>query len=350
MSVEGTSQDLAPDVQFAASAPAKVNLHLGVGEARADGYHDLVSVFHAVDQRDIVRLRLNQGTQDAKSNTGVISATAAGTPGSVVTRIDTKCFFDIELEENLDTPNNLAWRAVDAVVDAYRAENPGASLLDLPKVRIEIEKGIFVAGGMAGGSADAAAALVAANAYLKYLTGSELDELRLVEIAKNLGADVPFALMGGNAIGTGRGDELVEMLGRGEFWWVFVNLGTTISTAEAFSRLDDMRHNNPALVPHLDTTKVAQALTTGDAFALGSALHNDLQDAAVAMRPELARLIQLGNEYGVRAVVSGSGPTVAVLCRDEQHAKKTHEMLGMYVPEGGSVIAAPGPATGAVLL
>ena len=79
-------------------------------------------------------------------------------------------------------------------------------------------------------------------------------------------------------------------------------------------------------------------------------MHNDLQDAAVAMRPELARLIQLGNEYGVRAVVSGSGPTVAVLCRDEQHAKKTHEMLGMYVPEGGSVIAAPGPATGAVLL
>ena len=340
MSVEGTSQDLAPDIQFAASAPAKVNLHLGVGEVRADGYHDLLSVFHAVDQRDIVRLRLD------KSGAGVNPAATEAAPGSVVTGIDTKWFFDIELEENLDTPKNLAWRAVDAVVDAYRADNPGASWLDLPKVRIEIEKGIFVAGGMAGGSADAAAAMVAANAYLKYLTGVELDELRLLEIAKGLGADVPFALMGGNAIGTGRGDELVEMLGRGEYWWVFV----TISTAEAYSRLDDMRHNNPALVPHLDTTKVAQALITGDAFALGSALHNDLQDAAVAMRPELARLIQLGNEYGVRAVVSGSGPTVAVLCRDERHAKKTHEMLGMYVPEGGGIIAAPGPASGAALL
>lgn len=317
---------------FAASAPAKVNLHLGVGEARTDGYHDLVTVFQAVDQLDDVKL--------------VVEAHTA-TEGSVVNAIYTNLLMDIEVAEDLDTLSNLAWRAVDAAVNAFWAEHPGAAL---PRIRIEVTKSIFVAGGMAGGSADAAAALVAANAYLERFGGSALSDDRILEIAKTLGADVPFALMGGNALGTGRGDELVEMLGRGEYWWLFINPGTSISTGKAFALLDDMRHDNPALVPHLDTTAVAQALTSGNPAQLGAALHNDLQPAALAMRPQITRIITLAEAAGGRPIVSGSGPTIAVLCDDEQHAKRAYYAINPHLSEGMDILLAKGPAEGATLL
>ncbi|WJZ07272.1 4-diphosphocytidyl-2-C-methyl-D-erythritol kinase [Corynebacterium glaucum] len=318
--------------QFSASAPGKVNLHLGVGEARADGYHDLVTVFQAVDQREVVRL--------------VVDDAAASEGESVVSGITTHWMLEGELSEQIDTPSNLAWRAVDAAVEAHRA---AFTPVALPKVRIEVDKAIFVAGGMAGGSADAAASLVAASAYLEHYSGTALDQDKLTELAKNLGADVPFALMGGNALGTGRGDDLVEMLGRGEFWWVFVNPRVAINTGEAFGVLDDLRHDNPALVPHLDTTTVAQALTSSDPEVLAGALHNDLQAAALEMRPQLTELIRAGEAEALAAIVSGSGPTVAVLCRDSDHAHEVRDALaGRF--SGYELIAAHGPAAGATLL
>lgn len=318
--------------QFVASAPAKVNLHLGVGEARADGYHDLVSVFQAVDIRDIVRLTVLEGDDVAE--------------GSIVTSLTTHWGLRGTPPENLDTPRNLAWRAVDAVVDAYRDTYPDALL---PPVRLEVEKNIFVAGGMAGGSADAAAALVAANAYLAWATGKGLDAQRLAELGAALGADVPFALMGGTALGTGRGDKLVEMLVRGQYWWVFLNTGATINTGEAFARLDDIRHNDASQVPHLDTTAVAQALAAGDSLALGANLHNDLEAAAVAMRPELSGVLKLGGAHGVRAIVSGSGPTVAVLCRELNDVDVVQDEIGLELPAATQIIAAHGPVPGARL-
>lgn len=318
--------------QFAASAPGKVNLHLGVGEVRADGYHDLVTVFQAVDQREVVRLVVEDG------------ATSEG--ASVVTGITTHWLLEGGLTEQIDTPSNLAWRAVDAAIEAHRA---AFSPVVLPKVRIEVEKSIFVAGGMAGGSADAAAALVAANAYLEHFSGTALDQDQLIALAKDLGADVPFALMGGNALGTGRGDDLVEMLGRGEFWWVFVNPRVPINTGEAFGLLDDLRHDNPGLVPHLDTTAVAQALTSGDPEVLASALHNDLQAAALEMRPQLKEPIRVAEEEALAAIVSGSGPTVAVLCRESGHADAMRDALAERFPTY-ELIATHGPAAGATLL
>ncbi|UIZ92762.1 4-(cytidine 5'-diphospho)-2-C-methyl-D-erythritol kinase [Corynebacterium sp. CNCTC7651] len=320
-----------PRTVFAASAPAKVNLHLGVGEERADGYHDLVTVFQAVDQRDQVRLIVEDG---------------GASESSVVARMATELLLNVQLDEDLDTPANLAWRAVDAAVDAFRSDHPGAAL---PPVRIEVAKSIFVAGGMAGGSADAAAALVAANAYLEHFGGASLADDQLLALARQLGADVPFALMGGNALGTGRGDDLVAMLGRGEYWWLFINPGTTISTGKAFGLLDDMRHNNPALVPHLDTTRVAQALTSGDAKQLGAALHNDLQPAALAMRPRIKQIIDLAAAEGGYALVSGSGPTIAVLCEDREHAQRASETIREQLEEAMDLLMASGPADGARL-
>ena len=310
--------------EFVASAPGKVNLHLGVGEVRADGYHDLVSVFHAVDRRETVKL--------------VVLDERTG--GPVVDSIRTTFHVD-KPEDDIDTPENLAWRAVEKVVDTFRA----GEAIQLPRVRIEVEKHVFVAGGMAGGSADAAAALVAANALVAEY-GEPLADLE--PLAASLGADVPFSLMGGTALGTGRGDQLVEMLSRGRFHWVFVNPKLGISTARAFSLLDDMRFNNATLVPRLDTSELSQALTSGDAGRVGAALHNDLEAPALALRPQLTRLLSAARNEGLRAIVSGSGPTVAVLCRDEAHARWVAEQMAEEFV-GFEAVIASGPDEGARL-
>ena len=306
--------------EIVASAPGKVNLHLGVGEARTDGYHDLVSVFHAVDRREVVRLLLD----------------GAPVAGPAVESMRTTFFVD-EPDEDIDGPNNLAWRAVEAVV--------ARAGVAVPRVRIEVDKHVFVAGGMAGGSADAAAALVAANALVAQF-GEPLPDEALHEIAASLGADVPFSLMGGTALGTGRGDELVEMLSRGRLHWVFINPKIGINTSGAFSLLDDLRHGNPALVPHLDATELSQALTSGDVARVAAALHNDLEDPALSMRPVLKRVLGVAGEAGRRAIVSGSGPTVAVLCDDADAARFAAEHLAERF-DGYEVFVAEGPDHGA---
>lgn len=320
--------------EFVASAPGKVNLHLGVGSARADGYHELVTVFQAVERRERVRILVEDDAQRVQS-------------GSVVSGMTTHFHVDVP-NEDIDTPRNLTWRAVDAVVDAVRARG-GAQELALPKVKLVVDKHVFVAGGMAGGSADAAAGLVAANAYVKHYCGQQLSAEELHDLAVGLGADVPFALHGHTALGTGRGDALVEVLGRGTYWWVFCNPKIGISTGKAFETLDDLRHDNPALVPHLDTTALALALVTGDSRELAKYLHNDLEAAAVAMRPRIAALITRIEEESdlvARAIVSGSGPTIAALCFDEEAARALETVLRDTV-EGIEVFCTSGPSAGA---
>lgn len=306
--------------EIVASAPGKVNLHLGVGEARTDGYHDLVSVFHAVDRREVVRLLLD----------------GAPVAGPAVQSMRTTFFVD-EPDEDIDGPGNLAWRAVEAVV--------ARAGVAVPRVRIEVDKHVFVAGGMAGGSADAAAALVAANALVAGY-GEPLPDEELFEIAASLGADVPFSLMGGTALGTGRGDKLVEMLSRGRLHWVFINPKIGINTGGAFALLDDLRHGNPALLPHLDATELSQALTSGDVARVAAALHNDLEAPALSMRPVLKRVLGVAGDAGRRAIVSGSGPTVAVLCDDADAARFAAEHLTEQF-DGYEVFVAEGPDHGA---
>ena len=302
--------------EIVASAPGKVNLHLGVGEARTDGYHDLVSVFHAVDRREVVRLLLD----------------GAPVAGPAVESMHTTFFVD-EPDEDIDGPGNLAWRAVEAVV--------ARAGVAVPRVRIEVDKHVFVAGG----SADAAAALVAANALVAEF-GEPLPDEELFDLAASLGADVPFSLMGGTALGTGRGDKLVEMLSRGRLHWVFINPKIGINTGGAFSLLDDLRHGNPALLPHLDATELSQALTSGDVARVAAALHNDLEAPALSMRPVLKRVLGVAGDAGRRAIVSGSGPTVAVLCDDADAARFAAEHLTEQF-DGYEVFVAEGPDHGA---
>lgn len=285
--------------------PAKINLALQVGPARADGYHELATVFQAVSLYDEVT---------ATPATG-ISVRTSGEGSETVP----------------DDQSNLAYRAAQLLA----AEMETASGVG---VALEIVKGIPVAGGMAGGSADAAAALVACDA----LWGTERDRGELSRLAGALGSDVPFLLRGGTALGTGRGEVLADVLSRGTYHWVLALADGGLSTPAVYQAFDELgAHTGPGPAP------VLAALRTGDPTDLAEVLSNDLQAAAVSLRPSLRRTLEAGREVGaLAAIVSGSGPTVALLARHQAHATTmAAELAGLGVCK--SVRRAHGPVAGA---
>lgn len=266
-----------------ARAPGKVNLSLRVGPVGEDGYHPLVTIFQAVSLVEDVHVRA------APPGSG-ISLTVSGLHADAVPT----------------DASNLAWRAADRL-----ARYAGVD----PDVRLHIDKGIPVAGGMAGGSADAAATLVACDA----LWGTGLDRGQLVEVAATLGADVPFGLVGHTAVGTGRGDVLTPAMARGEFHWAFAVSSRGLSTAEVFGAFD--ADGRGSRLDEADDLVLMQALRAGDPVALGGALHNDLEAVALALRPDLRRTMTVAGDAGaLGVVVSGSGPTVAALAHGAEHA------------------------------
>lgn len=284
-------------------AHAKINLALRVRPKGPDGYHELHTVFQSVSLHDDV-------TASPAVGLG-IHVRGDGAP-------------DVPADAS-----NLAARA--AMLLAGRA---GVRC----DVRLEIMKGIPVAGGMAGGSADAAAALVACDA----LWGTGLDRRELVELAGELGADVPFALHGGTSLGTGRGQLLSEVLARGTYHWVVAVAHGGLSTPAVYEAFDglDLPTGRPP-------DAVLAALRGGDAAALGRALSNDLQPAALALMPALRRTVETGAELGaLGTVVSGSGPTVVMLCADRRHQTR---LAAALAGEGvcRAVRTAHGPVHGA---
>lgn len=289
-------------------APAKVNLHLSVGPLRPDGYHDLTTVFHALALYDEVTLTRSTG----------LSVTVEGASG-------------VPVDET-----NLAAQAVLAL-----AARTGRA----PDVAVHLVKGIPVAGGCAGGSSDAAAALVGLDA-LWHLGLSRED---LLEVAATLGSDVPFCLVGGTALGTGRGENLTKVLGAGSYAWVLALSGGGLSTPAVYAELDRLRAAGPVAVAG-DIAPVLQALRQGSPVSLGRALSNDLQRAAIVLKPELRSLLAAGEKLGaLGGIVSGSGPTVAFLARDLDHA---HSLAASLTAQGACQAArvAEGPATGARVL
>ena len=288
-------------------APGKVNLHLSVGRRRDDGFHDLTTVFQAVGLYDDVEL--------ARADT--LSCTVTGDGADAVPTDD----------------SNLAVRAVRLI-----AEHTGRE----PDIAVRITKGIPVAGGCAGGSADAAAALVGCDA----LWGTGLARDELAALGARLGSDVPFALHGGTALGTGRGERLTPVLGQGTYSWVLALSEGGLSTPDVYAQLDRQRETGPVGVV-TDPADVLAALRQGDAVALGRALGNDLQPAAVALKPALRLLLETGRELGaLGALVSGSGPTVALLARDEGHAVALASSLAGH-GVCRTVTRADGPVSGA---
>lgn len=291
-------------------APSKVNLHLGVGDLRPDGYHELTTVFQALSLSDDIEL----------------------TPASSLSvRVSGEGADQVPTDRT-----NLVWRAAVRL-----AEVAGRA----PLVEIAIRKGIPVAGGMAGGSADAAAALVGLNAL--WDIGLSRDEL--AEFAAELGSDVPFALSGGTALGRGRGEKLLPVLSRSTFHWVLALSRDGLSTPVVFGELDRLRdHGDP---PRLgEPQELLQALASGDPVQLAPLLGNDLQAPALSLRPDLRRTLRAGTSAGALAgLVSGSGPTCAFLCAGADAAiGVAAELSGAGVCR--SVRTASGPVPGARIL
>src|SRR3954454_22686423 len=320
MSDGNTAELWVPTGSVTVRVPGKVNLYLAVGDRRDDGYHELTTVFHAVSLLDEVTVR----------NADMLSLELAG-----------------EGAQSLPTDErNLAWRAAELM-----AEHVGRT----PDVAITIEKTIPVAGGMAGGSADAAAVLVAINSLWEL----GVPRRDLHSMAAELGSDVPFALHGGTALGTGRGEELATVLARSTFHWVLAFADGGLSPPAVFAEVDRLRESQDrTLPPRLDDAEpVLAALASGDPAALAPLLGNDLQPGSLSLDPGLRRTLRAGVEAGALAgIVSGSGPTCAFLCASATAAVdvgtqlsgagvcRTVRVVSGPVP-GARVV--PAPATGA---
>ena len=297
-----------PSSTVVARVPAKINVFLGCGELREDGFHDLTTIYQAVSLYDEVT---------AQTGDGDVTVEVRGDSARAVP----------------DNDDNIAVAAARLL--AAHAGVPA-------DVHLTIDKGIPVAGGMAGGSGDAAAALVACDA----LWGTRVSRTDLMELAAELGSDVPFSLHGGTALGTGRGEQLTEVLARGQFHWVLALADGGLSTPTVYAELDRMRAAG-SLHPWGSIDRVLAALRAGDPSALGAALSNDLQPAALRLRPDLRRTLDAGRELGaVGAIVSGSGPTVAFLVTNAAQAVDVAAALaGLGVCR--SVRRAHGPVPGA---
>lgn len=290
-------------------APAKINLHLGVGSLGADGFHPLATVYQAIGLYDDVTVH------DAPS-------WAVEVRGERHVRV-----LDVPADDD-----NLAVRAGRALLAHHGLERAA---------RIEIHKGIPVAGGLAGGSADAAATLVA----LDRLWDLQTPDDDLLEVAGRLGSDVPFALLGGTALGEGHGEQVSAVDDAGAWWWVAVLSDRGLSTPDVYRRFDERLDGLRLPAPEVPGA-LRVALGQGDPGRLAQTLANDLQAPALDLRPDLAAVFEAGASVGALAsLLSGSGPTVLMLCDGMPHAQEV--TAGLTALGHESVLAAPGPVAGA---
>lgn len=293
-------------------SPAKVNLGLSVGSVNGDGYHRIATVYHAISLYDELKAR-------PTDTPGEITVTVTGEGERQVPTDDT----------------NLAVQAARRLAKMFDVTDG---------VALSVHKTIAVAGGLAGGSTDAAAALVACDAL--WGTGATREDL--LAVAAEVGSDVPFCLQGGTAIGTGRGETLSSVLSRGSYEWVLSYAEVGLSTPAVYAELDKLRlaAHTHASKPRVSEDLMA-ALRAGDPYLVGPAMRNDLQPAALRLRPVLSRTLELGEEYGaLGSMVSGSGPTCLFLASDADHAVD----LAVALSGSGlctSVQRATGPVSGA---
>jgi 4-diphosphocytidyl-2-C-methyl-D-erythritol kinase len=293
--------------------PGKVNLQLSVGPLGSDGFHEVTTVFQAISLFDDVTV--SEGVSKSGVTISVTGQTAHGVPAD---------------------SSNLAIRAANLMIKEY----------EIPAdLEIKLKKEIPVAGGMAGGSADAAGVIVGLDSF--YELGLSRDEME--KIASQIGSDVPFSISGGVAIGTGRGDQITPALAKGSYTWVLALSNQGLSTPAVYQECDRLREGLSIASPQVSEV-LMQALRAGDAKALGKALSNDLQAAACSLRPALRLVLDVGIDYGaLGGIVSGSGPTVAFLVSDEEHAMD----LTVALSASGvvsSIARAVGPAHGARII
>jgi 4-diphosphocytidyl-2-C-methyl-D-erythritol kinase len=293
--------------------PGKVNLQLSVGPLGSDGFHEVTTVFQAISLFDDVTV--TEGKLGAGTTISVSGQTANGVPADA---------------------SNLAIRAAQLMMKEFELSSD---------LEIKLKKEIPVAGGMAGGSADAAGVIVGLDSL--YELGLSKDEME--KIASQIGSDVPFSIAGGVAIGTGRGDQITTALSKGSYTWVLALSSQGLSTPSVYQECDRLREGLSIASPQV-SEPLMQALRAGDSKALGKSLLNDLQAAACSLRPALRLVLDVGIDYGaLGGIVSGSGPTVAFLVSDEEHAMD----LTVALSASGvvsSIARAMGPAHGARII
>ena len=302
-----------PSNSVTVRVPAKVNLQLSVGPREADGFHNLVSVFQAISIFDDVTVK--RGLSGSGISISVSGEQTHGVPADA---------------------SNLAVKAAQLMIDRFDID---------ADLQIDVKKSIPVAGGMAGGSADAAATLVALDALFQL----ELSREELHRLGSELGSDVPFMISGGTAVGQGRGDQLTAALSRGTYHWVLALSSVGLSTPAVYAECDRMRAELEIAPPQVSDA-LMQSLLAADAQAVGRALTNDLQSAACSLRPALSLVLEVGRDYGaLGAIVSGSGPTVAFLVADEEAGL---DLAVALTASGvvGSVARALGPVAGAKVI
>lgn len=292
--------------------PAKINLHLGVGPLRPDGYHDVATIYHAI---------------------GLFDEITARPADSLALTMDGEGAGQLALDDT-----NLVVRAVRALADAAG---------HAPHARLHLRKQIPLAAGLAGGSADAAATLVACDA----LWGTGFSREDLAGIAADLGSDVPFLVLGGTALGTGRGEAVSPVLAPGHAWhWVVALADDGLPTPAVYHELDRLREIDAAPTSIGAPDEILAALRQRDVTVLAKALANDLEAAAVSLRPELRLTLDAGTAAGALAgLVSGSGPTCVFLCRDAGHALDVVDALDER-EVCRTAIATHGPVPGARLV
>jgi 4-diphosphocytidyl-2-C-methyl-D-erythritol kinase len=279
-----------------------------VGPLQRDGYHPVATVFQAVSIFDDVKIALS------------------GKPG--ITIHSAKSDERLPLDKN-----NLAFKAAELMAKKFDITDG---------IEITLNKEIPIAGGMAGGSADAGATIVGIDAL--FSLGLKRNEME--KIGSELGADIPFTISGGTAIGTGRGDQITPVLSRGSYSWVLALSSSGLSTPAVYNECDRLREGLQVAPPHISDS-LLHALSAGDAVALGKALSNDLQPAACSLKPALRLILDVGLDYGaLGGLVSGSGPTVAFLAENEDHAL---DLVVALTSSGvvGNVVRASGPVPGA---
>ena len=293
--------------QVSVRVPGKINLQLSVGPLARDGYHELATVFQSVSLFDELTI--------AESDGDDIEIAAEG-----------KSAIPLGSE-------NLAYKAAELMRKKFEISS---GLL------IKIKKEIPIAGGMAGGSANAGATIVGIDSL--FSLGLKRDEME--RIGSEIGADVPFTISGGTAIGTGRGDQITPVLSRGSYNWVLALSSSGLSTPAVYGECDRLREGLDISKPHISDS-LLHALSQGDAKSLGKSLSNDLQAAACSLKPALRLILDVGIDYGaLGGIVSGSGPTVAFLAESEDHAL---DLVVALTSSGvvGNVIRVAGPVPGA---
>ncbi|MCL1922901.1 MAG: 4-(cytidine 5'-diphospho)-2-C-methyl-D-erythritol kinase [Propionibacteriaceae bacterium] len=305
------SHTFATEDQVRVRVPAKINLALCVGAQRHDGYHELATLFQAVSLYDDITVRASE---------------------------ELVCEVRGEQAHHIGPGDeNLAYRAARLLKNEYGVSEG---------IHLTIDKQIPVAGGMAGGSADAAGALLACSRF--WDVDASLEDL--MALGSRLGADVPFPLMGGCAVGLGRGETLTPALSRGTFHWVLALSSTQLSTPEVFQRFDELTgHHPPPTTPEIPR-ELMMALTTGETKRVGAQLINDLHEASCSLAPTLPTTIRAGVELGCHgAIISGSGPTVAFLVDSEQEAQHLGELL-TSLEVAQRTYHAVGPVPGATVI